>query len=104
MSTFFEDTLKVLQIDDENSITIRALTLGVQKKIQKKVQANKSMTMAEIAGMTAKEVIVSWDGPKFADMPVTPENIDKLPISVAGMVASAIEDINAPLVPMLSNE
>lgn len=102
--SYFDDTLKVVQIDDENSITVRALTIGMQKKIQKRIQANKNITVAEISAMTAQEVIASWDGPKFDDRPITPENIEKLPMSVAGLVAAAIEELNAPLVPIPSLE
>jgi len=95
--SFFDDVLHVIKIDDQNSITLRVLTFEEQKKVSRIVNASKNMSIPDAAGLLAEKMIVGWDGPKFAGRPVNPENINKLPMSVANLIADKIQEINAPL-------
>lgn len=95
--SFFDDVLHVIKIDADNSITLRVLTFEEQKKVSRIINASKNMSIPDAAGLLAEKMIVGWDGPKFAGRPVNPDNINKLPMSVANLIADKIQEINAPL-------
>ncbi len=103
--TFFDGVFKTIQIDEENSITLRVLTLGEQGELAKRLNAkNTTMTVPEAAAMMAEKVITAWDGPKFGDAPVNLANIKRLPMTLAGLISDAIQEMNIPLVPLPSTE
>lgn len=104
-STFFDGVFKTIQIDDENTITLRVLTLGEQGELAKRLNTKGStLTVPEAAAMMAEKVIVAWDGPKFGDAPVNLTNIKRLPMTLAGLISDAIQEMNVPLVPMSVTE
>lgn len=86
--SFFDSLTKVVQIDDKNTITLRALTWGEEQAIKQKCMtvsadqsgtANAAIDPIEIELMTFRLAIIAWSGPGFDDRPVTHENIAALP-------------------------
>lgn len=103
--SFFDDVLHIVKIDEKNSVTLRVLTFEEQKKVARIINNNqKNMTIPDASGLLAERMIVAWDGPKFKGRPVTADNINKLPMPVVNLIADKIQEINAPLVPLLSSE
>jgi hypothetical protein len=95
--SFFDDVLHIVTLDKYHSITLRVLTLEEQRKLSRIIANSKSMTNLDAGSWLAEKMIVDWKGPKFKGRPVTPENINKLPMSVANLIADKIQEINAPL-------
>lgn len=103
--SFFDDVKHIIKIDDRNSITLRVLTFEEQKRVARIINNNqKNITVPEASGLMAERMIVAWDGPKFGGRPVTADNINKLPMPVVNLIAEKIQEISAPLVPLLSSE
>jgi hypothetical protein len=86
--SFFTQLTEVVQVDGENSITLRCLTYGEESAIRQKhmgvsagMDGTGSATVDPVAMErdTFRRAIVAWDGPGFEGRDVTPENIDALP-------------------------
>ena len=108
--SFFDQTNAVVQIDDENSVTIRALSYGeeqdikqptmrVSAKLGKDGETNGEATVDAVTlqRRTMYKCIVSWSGPGFADRPVTPANVDALPVPIVDKIIVAYNKLTAPL-------
>lgn len=102
--SFFDDVLHIVPIDKYHSITLRVLTLEEQRKLSRIITNSKNMTNLDAGSWLAEKMIVEWKGPKFKNRPVTPENINKLPMNIANLVAEKIQEINAPLVQPIYSE
>lgn len=89
---FFTVVQETVEIDEENTITIRPLTYGEGQALQSRCMK----LSAEVGGkgasaavaildaplmeqMTWESAIVAWAGPGFEGKPVTPANIRALP-------------------------
>lgn len=113
---FFTPNTTVVQIDDENTITIRALTYGEEQQNKSKamrVSAKMAATKkgeeeAEPEGeavvdasllqlLTLRTAIVSWEGPGFEGRKVSQANIEALPPSVLDPVIEAYNKLTKPL-------
>lgn len=109
--SFFDAKTTVVQIDSDNTVTIRALTYGEEQAIKQsamKVSARISGRKGEDAEgeavvdpaamqrLTLQKAIVSWAGPGFDNRPVTIDNIDALPTFVLDPVIEAFNELTAP--------
>lgn len=100
---FFTQQTQTVVIDEENSVVIRKATF---KERQQFIGRNMNISLNDagkpgiamdsgglVAGMMAV-CIVSWSGPGFEGRPVTPENIELLPVDVADRIAAAVDKFN----------
>lgn len=104
--SFFDTKTQTVAIDDDNTVTIRALTYGEEQDIRQRAmrvkagmdgQGEATVDAVLIQRETLRKSIVSWEGPGFDGRPVTTENINALPSSVLDPVVVAINAINKPL-------
>lgn len=106
--SFFATKTQVVQIDAENSITVRTLSYGEEQDIMQRARkvgakipfgANGQPAAEQVGEITfdqtmlerhtLRKCIVSWDGPGFDGRPVTIENIEALPSYVLDPVIEA---------------
>jgi len=100
MASFFQQLSDVVQIDEENSITIVAPTYGqVQDANSKAIKTGFDMDTqkgaldfdgALMEKLLFQACIKSWSGPGFEGRPVTPENIDALPAFVIEAIRPSV--------------
>lgn len=104
--SFYTQTTETVQIDDENSITLKAPSYGVVQDIQSKSMAvsfgqdgkgNANLDITKMERLTIHACIVSWDGPGFEGRPVTPENIDALPSYVIESIKPTVDRLTSPM-------
>lgn len=110
--SFFDAKTTVVQIDDDNTVTIRALTYGEEQAIKQQamkvsaritgrkgddVQGEAAVDPAAMQRLTLQKAIVSWSGPGFDGRPVTVDNIDALPTAVLDPVIEAYNELTVPL-------
>lgn len=110
--SFFDAKTATVDIDEQNTVVIRALTYGEEQAIKQqamKVSARISgrkgdaaegeaiVDPAAMQRLTLQKTIVSWAGPGFDGRPVTVDNIDALPTSVLDPVIEAYNALSAPL-------
>lgn len=102
--SFFAAQTRVVEIDEENRVTIKKLPFGDSQAVlsQSMVVGVAAVTEAQfdygrnrVAVLTKS--IVSWEGPGFEGRPVTPENIAALPNDVAQKVLEAADELNEVL-------
>lgn len=108
---FFSQQTKVIEIDDDNRVTVRKLSYGQQ---QAAMSAAMTFTVQMETGQTAQlttgnldpfrlkreelyAAIIGWEGPGFEGRPVTRENIDALPPDVIGVVQVAVDELNTSM-------
>ena len=95
MSYFVPQTMTV-NIDDENSVTIRRLTFGQRQSIMSKALAGADNNMVVVQFTMQAELlkvaIQSWDGPEFDGRPVNAENIALLPSHLADKILDEADD------------
>lgn len=92
--SFFTLQTRSVIIDSENSVVIRKLTHGEKMKVMGKAGAVADDSILRgVATVTAtlEMAIVSWSGPGFGDVPVSPEAISSLPVDVSDVI---IDEIN----------
>jgi hypothetical protein len=110
-----EARTKVVQIDEENSVTIRALSTGEIRRAQGKASAAAAAygghvtETGEVVGdigvwMTEymRRGILAWEGPNFMNgngkpVRVTPDNIDDLPPHVFDLLFNEIHALSQGL-------
>lgn len=108
--SFFDQKSIVVAIDDDNSVTIRALSYGEEQDIKqptmrvsarlKKGEDSEGEAVVDAVTMqrrTMYKCIVSWSGPGFEDRSVTPANIDALPTFIVDKIVAAYNKLTAPL-------
>lgn len=104
--SFFTTTFETIEIDEQNSITVKAPTYGTMQDVQGKSMAvrfdQKGVGVADLditrmERLTVYSAIVSWDGPGFEGRPVNPENIDALPVFVIDKIKPAIDRLSSPM-------
>lgn len=102
--SFFQRVVKTVVIDEENSITIRALTYGEEQEVKALAMKTKAdfkgngemsidATLLERAAFHL--AIVGWSGPGFEGRPVTHENIDQLPPWILDMLKEPLNELRA---------
>jgi hypothetical protein len=119
---FFTPQTKVVEIDEDNRVTIRKLTYAERQAcISKAMRVTQEAKLrgrgkgqqakpalpdesAEIlidpALMAAEQVkacLVSWEGPGFEGRPATGDNLMALPPAIVDLIAAAADDLNAGL-------
>jgi hypothetical protein len=97
--SFFTPVTQVVEIDDENSVTVQRLTHGQKQAIlvdAAKLASGDGLVMGiATQGAMLKAAITAWDGPGFEGKPVTPENIEALPPEVADTIAEQAGELLA---------
>lgn len=103
MSSFFSEQTRTVDLDAENSVTVRKITYGAQQAALSKSSKINPVTQEasiDFAGLRQEQLvaaIVAWDGPGFDGRPVSRENILALPTDIAAKIEAGIEAFNAPL-------
>lgn len=89
--SFFTPQTTVVDIDDDNCITLRKLTFGEMVELWELVP---DMNEQKIGMEMVQASIESWSGPGFEDKPVTRENIRLLPVAVIMPLMEAAAGMN----------
>jgi hypothetical protein len=103
MQGFFSEQTRIVEIDAENTVTIRKLSYGARQKaisLVTKVNPITQESTMDIAMLRIEQLvaaIISWEGPGFMGRPLTRENVEALPTEVAEAIEQGIEAFNAPL-------
>ena len=103
MSSFFAQATKRVEIDAENSVTIRKLNYGQrQDSVGGATRINPltqeaSIDIPRLRLEQLHAAIVSWEGPGFEGRPVSKENIKALPTDVAEKIEQALDGWDTPL-------
>lgn len=104
--SFFTQPQKVVQIDKENSITIRALTYGETQeltsrcmKLSADVGRGQTQAIAQLDGplmeqLAWEKAIIAWEGPGFEGRPVNRENILALPSFVFAILQKPFDELS----------
>lgn len=90
----------VVQIDEENSITVRSLDNSDVSVLQTQythydAEHGAWTDWSAVGSGMARRAIVSWDGPDFEGQEATPQNISKLPGWVIGLLLPVVRDLSA---------
>ena len=104
--SFYTATIETVQIDEQNSITLKAPTYGTTQDIQSQSMAvrfgqdgkgSAELDITKMERLTIHACIVSWSGPGFEGRPVSPENIDALPSFVIEAIKPAVDRLTSPM-------
>lgn len=103
MSFFDNSQVATVQIDDQNTVTVRRLTFGETQDVLSEStvfdivakQGRLDFAKHQIAKLT--RAVVAWDGPGFAGRPVNAANIAALPPHVGEKIAQAVSQVNDEL-------
>lgn len=104
--SYFDLPTKTVNIDDENSFTIRKMTYGERQSILEQVlkvkgdmsgEGSFDMDVSEMKIKTLETCLVSWDGPGFDNRLVNLKNILELPNWVAEKMVEEIDSFNSSL-------
>ena len=94
--SFFDDQVRVIHIDDENSVTIRCLRRADIDEIQalatKRKRGEDEIDNSKASYLMMERSIVDWDGPGFADKEPSTETFKLLPSYVATQIFEAINE------------
>jgi len=97
---FFQAQTQTVQIDEENTVTIRRLTYGEsQAVISESTQFDPRVQEAKFdfgrnQAARMKRSVVAWHGPGFEGRPLTEENLLALPSKIGEQIMQAIVDLN----------
>lgn len=100
---FYSQQIKVVQIDPENSVTIRRLTFGESQQVISEstvfdiISETANLDFAKNQAAKMRLGIVSWEGPGFEGREVNAENISDLPSEVGRVILQAIDALGAGL-------
>jgi hypothetical protein len=103
MQGFFSEQTRIVEIDAENTVTIRKLSYGARQKaisLVTKVNPITQESTMDIAMLRIEQLvaaIISWEGPGFMGRTLSRENVEALPTEVAEAIEQGIEAFNAPL-------
>ncbi len=103
MGFFSQQQLRVVRIDDENTVTVRRLTFGESQAVISEstvfdlVSQEASLDFAKNQVAKLSKAIVAWNGPGFEGRPVTRENIEALPSEVGAIIVKGVEELNKGL-------
>lgn len=101
--SFFTPQTKIVELDSENTVTVRKLTYGERQSIISQCSKTNAITqdmaidIAKMQRMQLRAAILTWAGPGFEDRPVSPDNVDALPIDIAERIQAGVEELNQPL-------
>lgn len=93
--------VRVVRIDDENTVTVRRLSFGETQDVIGKSTRLDIVTQEGTLDFAANQLlkmemaIVGWDGPGFEGRKPTRENIAALPVTIGQIISKAVEEINA---------
>lgn len=105
--SFFSQPQKVVQIDEQNTITLRALTYGESQELTSRCMRMSAEVGRSGAGgataqldaplmeqMTWERAIVAWEGPGFEGRPVNRENILALPAFIFAKLQKPFDELS----------
>lgn len=100
--SYFTQQTRVVHLDELNSVTVKKLTYGERQAVIDKATTvgGDMQPTVHVGAMKAgllHAAVVSWDGPGFDGRPVTPANIDALPVEIADRIAAAADALQAGL-------
>lgn len=93
--SFFTPQTQVVQIDDENTITIRKPTFDERMDLFTRVANHgddERVAGIELAKFAPKILVCAWSGPGFEGREVTPENVGALPPYILEKFANILSD------------
>lgn len=101
--SFFSQTTKTVQIDDENSAVVRALTYAerqtcISMATKASIKGGVETIDIDPSRLRIEQLrrsVVSWAGPGFDGRPVSAENVDALPPFVADMLSEVADALNS---------
>lgn len=102
MSFFTEQTL-VVEIDSENTVTVRKVSHGDKLAAQSAairfnpITQDANVDPLVIQFETLYASIVSWAGPGFENRPVSKENVRALPDEIVDRITVGVNTLNTPL-------
>lgn len=86
MGSFFEPQTKIIEIDEENTVTIRKPTFGEMMDVMEtsgiKAGGSNEEYAAKLGRALTRLCIVEWAGSGFDGAEPTPDNVDRLPFAV----------------------
>ncbi len=103
MSFFVNGIVKVVPIDDNNSVTVRKFSTGQRQNIvskSTKISASTQDVVVDPGAMRMAQLLeglVGWHGPEFDGLPCKPENITALDPAIADVILTAIDEFNTQL-------
>lgn len=98
--SFLAEQTKVIDVGGGNAVTIRKSTFGTRQRIlarHTKLDARTQEMAIDHAMMRFDQLkfgIVKWEGPDFDGYGVTDENIERLPVDIADLLLTAIDEFN----------
>lgn len=103
MSYYDNPQAMTVNIDDENSVTVRRLTFGESQDVLSEStefdiaskQGRLDFGKHQIAKLTRS--VVAWSGPGFESRPVNAANIAALPPAIGEKIAQAVAQVNGDL-------
>ena len=101
--SFFSEQTRIVEIDADNSVTVRKINYGQQQAAIGAVSKINPVTQEasiDFAGLMREQLIyavVSWEGPGFDNRPVCRENVLALPPEIVEKIAAGVEALNKPL-------
>jgi len=105
---FFTKLFEIVQIDDNNSITVTAPTYGQVQDANSKAtimsvdmtgKGNLTFDNALLEKLLMHICVTKWDGKGFDNYPVTPENIDALPVWIIARLRDAVNTLTKGIDP-----
>ncbi len=108
--SFFDQQKVTVDIDAENTVTVRKLTYGEQQAAMSAAMSfEMEMTPGKGQSQTARgkldpfrmkreelyTAVVGWNGPGFDGRPVSRDNIDALPPNVIDIIQAAVDELNS---------
>lgn len=100
--TFFQRVERTIQIDGDNTITVRAPTYGEAQEANSKAMvvgfdmagtADIKFDSNKLESEFMHICIIGWSGPGFGDTPVSNDAIDSLPVWVLTKVRGVVNDL-----------
>lgn len=90
--SFFTQLTEVVQIDDDNSVTLKMPSVEDRIKIMEPIahliEENEMLFGLRAQMAACITLVLSWHGPGFEERGVTPENIKALPPVVFDKIAN----------------
>lgn len=100
--SFFQRIERTIQIDEQNTITVRAPTYGESQEANSRAMVvgfdekgtpDMKFDSSKLESEYMHRCIVSWSGPGFGDVPVSDDAIDSLPVWVLAKVRATVNEL-----------
>lgn len=100
--SYFTQQTQVVKLDDENTVTVKRISYGerqtcIDKATVLRGDMDPVVNVGTMKAALLHAAIVAWAGPGFEDRPVTPANIDALPVEIGDRIAEAADALQAGL-------